>query len=513
MSIYSQPVLILDFGSQYTKLIARNIRELEVFCLIKPFDISLSEISKINPAAIILSGGPETVTASNSPTVTNDIFTLNIPILGICYGMQLIAKLLGGKVINADQHEYGDSKLTLTSPSALFEGIPESFNIWMSHGDIVANLPQGFVAIGSSNNSPISAFENNNNKIYGIQFHPEVSHTEYGKEMIANFLFNICMLAKNWQTKDFITDKIQDIKNIVGSAKVVLGLSGGVDSAVVAALMHEAIGNNLYCIMVDNGLLRQNEVASVLAAFNNLAINIEVVSAANEFYSVLEGVECPETKRKLIGEKFIRIFEQEALKIGDVKFLAQGTIYPDVIESAGESKTAHVIKSHHNVGGLPEDVSLEIIEPLRMLFKDEVRKVGRALGIPDNIINRHPFPGPGLGIRILGEFKSEFVEVLQQADAIYQEVLAEYDLHEKISQAFAVFLPVKTVGVKGDARVHEYVIGLRAVVTTDFMTAKVFEMPYTVLTEISTRILNNVKHVARVVYDVSTKPPATIEWE
>jgi GMP synthase (glutamine-hydrolysing) len=513
---HADHILVIDFGSQYTQLIARNVREAGVYCEIYPFDAPVEAITAFNPKGIILSGGPESVTTGETPRAHNEIFELGVPVLGICYGMQTMSAQLGGSVENSEHKEYGHAMINLIGSCELFKDITYGpIDVWMSHGDRVNAIPEGFEAIGASKNAPLAAISDESRRLYGIQFHPEVTHTEDGKKIISNFVHGICACANDWQPANIIQQSIEDVREQVGSDEVILGLSGGVDSSVVAALLHEAISDQLTCIFVDNGLLRLDEGDQVMTTFaENLGVKVIRVNAENEFLEALKGESDPENKRKIIGNKFIEIFEHEAAKLENAKWLAQGTIYPDVIESAGNKiGKAKVIKSHHNVGGLPEDMKLNLVEPLRELFKDEVRKLGVELGLPPKMIYRHPFPGPGLGVRILGEIKKEYADILRQADAIYLEELYNNDLYDGISQAFAVFLPVKSVGVVGDNRAYEYVIALRAVETIDFMTATWSRIPYDVLATISNRIINEVRGVSRVSYDISGKPPATIEWE
>tara|TARA_B100001250_G_scaffold23744_1_gene19885 strand:- start:30 stop:1589 length:1560 start_codon:yes stop_codon:yes gene_type:complete len=515
--IIKDRILILDFGSQYTQLIARRVREMGVYCEIYHHKSSFSAIKKFNPQGVILSGGPETVKQKGSPKVPDKLFNLDIPLLGICYGMQAIAKQLGGKVELAQKREFGHADLKLKNQaSGLFKGIKnKSINVWMSHGDHVSSLPKGFKSCASSNNSPIAALFNPSKKIFGLQFHPEVTHTPQGKKILKNFVRDICKCQGLWNSKNIITKNIEEIKEKVGTDEVLLGLSGGVDSAVVAALLSKAIGDQLTCVFVDNGLLRLNEGDQVMRTFkDNFGIRVKRANSGPQFLKDLKGKKDPELKRKAIGKTFIDIFLKEAKKSKKIKWLAQGTIYPDVIESAGtHGGTAHVIKSHHNVGGLPDYLNLPVIEPLKDLFKDEVRKIGLELGLPREILFRHPFPGPGLGVRILGEIKKEYIKILQLADDIYIKELVDAGYYDKVSQAFAVFLPVKSVGVVGDSRRYEYVIALRAVETVDFMTAKSATLPHSFLEKVSNRIMNEIPEVSRVTYDISSKPPSTIEWE
>ncbi len=513
---HSDRLLVIDFGSQYTQLIARNVREAGVYCEIYPFDVSMDAIKAFDAKGVILSGGPESVTTEDTPRAHREIFSLDIPVLGVCYGMQTMAAQLGGRVEDSDHKEYGHATVSLNQRCKLFDGIDRlDIEVWMSHGDRVSELPDGFALIGESVNAPHAAFADEVRSFYGIQFHPEVTHTKDGKQIISNFVHTICGCAADWQPSNIIDNLIDAMRNQVGEDEVILGLSGGVDSSVVAALLHRAIGNKLTCIFVDNGLLRLNEGDEVMRTFaENLGVKVIRVNAEAEFLTPLQGEIDPEAKRKIIGNQFINIFEREARKLNNAKWLAQGTIYPDVIESAGNKLgKAKIIKSHHNVGGLPDDMELGLVEPLRDLFKDEVRQVGLELGLLEKMVFRHPFPGPGLGVRILGEVKQEFADILRQADAIFLEELYNHDLYHKISQAFAVFLPVKSVGVVGDNRAYEYVIALRAVETVDFMTAIWAHIPYDVLGLVSNRIINEVRGVSRVTYDISGKPPATIEWE
>ena len=508
-------ILVLDFGSQYTQLIARRIRESNVYSEILPWDIDESKIIDLNPKGIILSGGPNSVTESYTPRLPQCVFELGIPILGICYGMQTLAEQMGGHVISSDQKEFGHSELTIVKDSVLFKNLKEQINVWMSHGDQVQDIPDEFDLIAATETAPISAMEHINLPIYAIQFHPEVTHTEDGKIILDNFIFEICGASSEWVMGDLITQRIQEIKEKVQTNKVLLGLSGGVDSSVTAALLHKAIGKKLTCVFVDNGLLRKGEADEVMQTFkDNMNLNVIKSDSKEVFLRHLKNVDDPEQKRKIIGRTFIDVFDAEAIKLKDIKYLAQGTIYPDVIESSGsESKEARVIKSHHNVGGLPEEMKLELIEPLRDLFKDEVRKMGIELGISKEMIERHPFPGPGLGVRIIGEITKDKTEILQEADHIFIEELIKAKLYDKVSQAFAVLLPVKSVGVVGDERRYAEVIGLRAVETVDFMTARWAHLPYDFLEHVSNRIVNEIQDVSRVVYEISSKQPATIGWE
>ncbi|MBE9516123.1 MAG: glutamine-hydrolyzing GMP synthase [Proteobacteria bacterium] len=520
---HEQRLLILDFGSQYTQLIARRVREAGVYCEIHSYDMTDDAIKAFKPMGIILSGGPESVTASETPRAPQLVFEMGLPVLGICYGMQTMAAQLGGEVGGSDKKEYGYAKVSVLGSSALLHGLDDGYDenekplldVWMSHGDRVDKLPEGFAAIAGTDNAPLAAISDEQRKFYGLQFHPEVTHTLQGKEIIERFAHEICGCDGLWTPGNIIDDIVTNVRKDVGDDEVILGLSGGVDSSVVAALLHKAIGDQLTCIFVDNGLLRLHEGDQVMDTFaEHMGVKVIRVDAEDRFLAGLKGVSDPEKKRKVIGNLFIDIFEEESARINNGKWLAQGTIYPDVIESAQiKNGKAHVIKSHHNVGGLPEHMKLELLEPLRELFKDEVRKLGEALGLPHKMVYRHPFPGPGLGVRILGEVKKEYADILRQADAIYMEELYRHDLYEKTSQAFTVFLPVKSVGVVGDARAYEYVVAIRAVETIDFMTATWAHIPYEVLGIISSRIINEVRGISRVVYDISGKPPATIEWE
>ena len=522
-NIHSQKLLILDFGSQYTQLIARRVRELGVYCEIWDYGVDEKYLKKFAPQGMILSGGPESVHASESPKAPEFLYDFGVPILGICYGMQAMAEQFGGKVAGSDKSEFGFAQVEVTGPNQLLSGIEDRFvdngnsqlDVWMSHGDKVIEVPEGFSVVAATESAPIAAMCNETKGFYGIQFHPEVTHTSQGLNILERFVNDICGCESLWTPASIIEDAISTIEEKVGNDKILLGLSGGVDSSVVAALLHKAIGDQLTCVFVDNGLLRLHEGDQVMATFaKNMGMKVIRVNAEDRFLNKLTGTEDPEEKRKIIGNTFIEVFDEEATKLKDVKWLAQGTIYPDVIESAG-SKTgkAHVIKSHHNVGGLPEDMKLELVEPLRELFKDEVRKIGLELGLPYESVYRHPFPGPGLGVRVLGEVKKEYCDILRQADAIFIEELHHADLYNKVSQAFAVFLPVKSVGVVGDARRYSYVITLRAVETVDFMTAQWARLSPELLETVSNRIMNEIAQVSRVTYDISSKPPATIEWE
>jgi GMP synthase (glutamine-hydrolysing) len=508
-------ILVLDFGSQYTQLIARRVRESNVYSEILPWDIAESKIAELKPKGVILSGGPNSVTETFTPRAPQIVFDLGIPILGICYGMQTLAEQMGGHVISVDQKEFGHSELEIETESILFKGLNKKINVWMSHGDQVQDLPDDFNLVASTASAPIAAMEHKDSPIFAIQFHPEVTHTEYGQKVLENFLFNICHANADWKMDDLISQRIEEIKEQVKNSKVLLGLSGGVDSSVTAALLHKAIGKKLTCVFVDNGLLRKGEAEQVMQTFKeNMNLNVIKSDSEEVFLRHLKNIEDPEQKRKVIGRTFIDIFDAEAIKLKDINFLAQGTIYPDVIESSGsESKEARVIKSHHNVGGLPEEMKLDLVEPLRDLFKDEVRRMGAELGIPVDMLERHPFPGPGLGVRIIGEINKDKTRVLREADHIFIEELIKADLYDKVSQAFAVLLPVKSVGVVGDERRYAEVIALRAVETVDFMTARWAHLPYEFLEHVSNRIVNEIEEISRVVYDISSKPPATIEWE
>ena len=516
-NILADKILIIDFGSQYTQLIARRVRELGVYCEIYNHQTSLQSIKDFNAKGIILSGGPETVKQKGSPKISDKVFDLGIPLLGICYGMQSIAKQLKGKVELAYKREFGHADLLLKNQgSGLFKGInTKKISVWMSHGDHVSKLPRGFKICATTGNSPIAAFYHPTKKIFGLQFHPEVTHTPQGKKILKNFVRDISDCKGLWNSRNIIDRAVSEIRDQVGGQEVLLGLSGGVDSAVVAALLSRAIGNQLTCIFVDNGLLRLNEGDQVMETFKGkFGIKVKRANAGNQFLRDLKGKKDPEKKRKAIGKTFIDVFLKEAKRNKKIQWLAQGTIYPDVIESAGtKNGSAHVIKSHHNVGGLPSYLNLPVIEPLKDLFKDEVRKIGLELGLPKEILFRHPFPGPGLGVRILGEIKRPYIKTLQLADDIFISELIKDGYYEKVSQAFAVFLPVKSVGVVGDGRRYEYVISLRAVETIDFMTAKSAKLPHAFLEKVSDRIINEIPEVSRVTYDISSKPPATIEWE
>ena len=521
--IHSHRVLILDFGAQYTQLIARRVRELSVYCEIHPWDITDAEVRAFQPRGVILSGGPESVTDASPPKAPEAVFGLGIPVLGICYGMQTMAQQLGGRVVASTEREFGYAEVTVTGASRLLDHLEDRrdaqgravLDAWMSHGDRVGTLPEGFIVNASTDSIPFAAMTDEGRRFYGVQFHPEVTHTTQGARLLERFVREICGCDALWSTGNIIEDAIERVRAQVGSGKVLLGLSGGVDSSVVAALLHRAIGDQLVCVFVDHGLLRLGEGDQVMATFaEHLGVRVIRVDAEARFLGALAGVADPEAKRKVIGRTFVEVFDEESQKIPGVSFLAQGTIYPDVIESAGaRTGKAHVIKSHHNVGGLPEKMHLKLVEPLRELFKDEVRRLGVELGLPREMVYRHPFPGPGLGVRILGEIHKEYADLLRRADAIFIEELRKHDLYDRTSQAFAVFLPVKSVGVMGDGRRYDYVIALRAVETVDFMTAHWARLPYEFLGHVSRRIVNEVAGISRVVYDISGKPPATIEWE
>ena len=509
----NETILILDFGGQYNQLIARRVRECNVYSEVVPFDISIEKIKEKNPKGIIFTGGPASVYGEDSPKCAEGIFDLGIPVLGICYGMQLMTHTLGGNVARAEKREYGATEVNIDNNSVLFEGFDNTNKFLMSHTDFVQQVPEGFKNIGHTSSCPNAAMENKEKNLYGIQFHPEVNSSINGTKVIHNFLFNICQCSGDWVISSFVEDSIKTLKEKIGDKKALCALSGGVDSSVAAVLLSKAIGKNLTCIFVDHGLLRKNEGDEVEKIFREqFDINLIRVNAKEQFLSKLDGVTDPERKRKIIGEEFIRVFEQEAKKLGTVDYLVQGTIYPDVIES-GLGKSS-VIKSHHNVGGLPDYVDFkEIVEPLRDLFKDEVRKTGLELGIPENLVFRQPFPGPGLAIRIIGDITDEKLNVLKDADSIFREEIANAGLHKNINQYFAVLTNLKSVGVMGDERTYDYTVALRAVETTDFMTGVWSKIPYDVLEKVSSRIVNEVKHVNRVVYDITSKPPATIEWE
>ncbi|HEU4626945.1 MAG TPA: glutamine-hydrolyzing GMP synthase [Steroidobacteraceae bacterium] len=521
--IHADRILILDFGAQYTQLIARRVREAGVYCEIHPWDISDEEVRAFEPRGIILSGGPESTTDAQPPKAPDVVFTLGVPVLGICYGMQTMAKQLGGRTAFSMKREFGYAAVRAVAPCRLLgdladrvdEGGRSVLDVWMSHGDHVDALPEGFVVTAATDSVPLAAMADEKRRFYGVQFHPEVTHTKQGARLLERFVREICGCADRWRVGNIIDDAIERVRAQVGSGKVLLGLSGGVDSSVVAALLHKAIGDQLVCVFVDTGLLRLNEGDDVMRTFaDHLGVRVIRVNAEERFLAALQGVTDPEAKRKIIGKTFIEVFDEESHKLEGIDFLAQGTIYPDVIESAGaRTGKAHVIKSHHNVGGLPANMRMKLVEPLRELFKDEVRRLGVELGLPSTMVYRHPFPGPGLGVRILGEVRKEYADLLRKADHIYIEELRKHDLYDKTSQAFAVFLPVRSVAVMGDGRRYDYVIALRAVETVDFMTAHWARLPYDFLDHVSRRIVNEVAGVSRVVYDISGKPPATIEWE
>ncbi len=521
--IHAHRILILDFGSQYTQLIARRVREIGVYCELHPFDISDEAIRAFAPRGIILAGGPESVQAEGSPRAPQAVFELDIPVLGICYGMQTMAAQWGGRVESSPVREFGYARVDLVGKSGLFEGIEDhvdgdgllGLDVWMSHGDKVSALPPGFKVLASTASCAIAAMGDEQRHWYGVQFHPEVTHTRQGGRILSRFLLDICQCQALWTPANIVEDSMAQIRAQVGNARVLLGLSGGVDSSVVAALLHRAIGDQLTCVFVDNGLLRYQEGDQVMAMFaENMGVRVIRADAEAQFLGNLAGEADPEKKRKIIGRTFIDVFDAEASRLDNIQFLAQGTIYPDVIESAGaRTGKAHVIKSHHNVGGLPEDMKLKLVEPLRELFKDEVRKIGLELGLPYDMVYRHPFPGPGLGVRILGEVKKEYADLLRLADHIFIEELHNAGWYHKVSQAFVVFQPVRSVGVVGDGRRYAWVVALRAVETIDFMTARWAHLPYDLLEKVSNRIINEIEGISRVTYDVSSKPPATIEWE
>ncbi len=523
VNIHSHKILILDFGSQYTQLIARRVREIGVYCELWAWDVSEKQIRNFAPDGIILSGGPESVTQENSPRAPQYVFNAGVPVLGICYGMQTMTHQLGGKVQGSDLREFGYAQVELLKATQLFDKIEDEISpngsalldVWMSHGDKVIDIPKGFETIAKTNNCPHAAIVNPSKRFYGVQFHPEVTHTKQGLRMLEHFVMSICQCEALWTPASIIEDAVARIKKQVGEDEVILGLSGGVDSSVTAMLLHQAIGDKLTCVFVDNGLLRLHEGEQVMDMFgDHFGLNIIKVEAEKRFLDALAGEADPEKKRKIIGNQFVYVFDEESQRLVNAKWLAQGTIYPDVIESAGSATgKAHVIKSHHNVGGLPADMKMGLVEPLRELFKDEVRKIGLELGLPYDMLYRHPFPGPGLGVRVLGEIKKEYCDLLRKADAIFIEELHSAELYHEVSQAFTVFLPVRSVGVMGDMRKYDWVVSLRAVETIDFMTARWAHLPYEFLGKVSNRIINEVDGISRVVYDISGKPPATIEWE
>ena len=523
VNIHSQKILILDFGSQYTQLIARRVREIGVYCELWAWDVNEKQIREFAPDGIILSGGPESVSEANSPRAPQYVFNAGVPVLGICYGMQTMAHQLGGKVQSSSLREFGYAQVERLQEAQLFDKIEDEvgakgnalLDVWMSHGDKVIDVPSGFETIAQTANCPHAAMVNHEKQFYGVQFHPEVTHTKQGLRILQQFVMTICKCEALWTAASIIDDAIERIKKQVGDDEVILGLSGGVDSSVTAMLLHQAIGDKLTCVFVDNGLLRLHEGQQVMDMFgDHFGLNIIKIEAETRFLNALEGEVDPEKKRRIIGNQFVYVFDEESQKLANAKWLAQGTIYPDVIESAGSATgKAHVIKSHHNVGGLPKDMKMGLVEPLRELFKDEVRKIGLELGLPYDMLYRHPFPGPGLGVRVLGEIKKEYCDLLRKADAIFIEELHKDELYHKVSQAFTVFLPVRSVGVMGDMRKYDWVVSLRAVETIDFMTARWAHLPYEFLGKVSNRIINEVDGISRVVYDISGKPPATIEWE
>ncbi|ACY85619.1 glutamine-hydrolyzing GMP synthase [Edwardsiella piscicida] len=522
-NIHQDRILILDFGSQYTQLLARRVREIGVYCELWAWDVSEAQIREFNPSGIILSGGPESTTEAGSPRAPEYVFQAGVPVLGVCYGMQTMAMQLGGRVESSTEREFGYAKVEVTAPGRLFDGIQDALSangnavldVWMSHGDKVTAIPSDFTTVASTETCPYAIMANEEKRFYGVQFHPEVTHTHQGQHMLQRFVLEICGCAALWTPATIIEDAVARMREQIGDDEVILGLSGGVDSSVTALLLHRAIGKRLTCVFVDNGLLRLNEAEQVMDMFGDrFGLNIIHVNAEARFLSALSGIADPEVKRKTIGRVFVEVFDEEATKLPQVKWLAQGTIYPDVIESAASATgKAHVIKSHHNVGGLPKEMKLGLVEPLKELFKDEVRKIGLELGLPYDMLYRHPFPGPGLGVRVLGEVKKEYCDLLRRADAIFIEELHKADLYNKVSQAFTVFLPVRSVGVMGDGRKYDWVVSLRAVETIDFMTAHWAHLPYDFLGRVSNRIINEVNGISRVVYDISGKPPATIEWE
>ncbi len=511
---HSEMILVLDFGSQYTQLIARRIRELNIYCEIHPFNLSPDKIKALAPKGLVLSGGPASVYADQAPLIAPSVLELGVPVLGICYGMQLIAHLLGGKVESSTHREYGFAELSVEKDEGLLAGISDPTKVWMSHGDRLAKMPPGFKVIAKTQNAPMAAIADEARKIYGLQFHPEVEHTREGLALLKNFLYTLCGCGGTWTPASFIEETVARIRKQVGSGQVLCGLSGGVDSAVAAVLIHKAIGDQLTCMLINNGVLRFDEAGRVTEIFKkNYSIRLEVVDATEPFLRVLAGVTDPEEKRKRIGAAFIEVFDRESQRLGDFQFLAQGTIYPDVIESVSVKGPSAIIKSHHNVGGLPEKMRFELVEPLRELFKDEVRKVGLALELPEDMVWRHPFPGPGLAIRIIGEVTAERLEIVRQVDRIFIQEIKAAGYYRKLWQAFAILLPVKSVGVMGDERTYEHVAALRAVTSVDAMTADWADLPQELLGRVSNRIINEVRGVNRVVLDISSKPPATIEWE
>jgi GMP synthase (glutamine-hydrolysing) len=521
--IHAHRILILDFGAQYTQLIARRVRECGVYCEIRPWDMSDADVAAFGARGIILSGGPESVVGNSAPFAPQAVFEQGVPVLGICYGMQTMAQQLGGRVTPSSHREFGYAQVTSCAPCKLLDGLRDHtdaqgralFDVWMSHGDRVDELPPGFIAVGFSGNAPLAAMANEGRDFYAVQFHPEVTHTLQGARILERFVREICGCEARWDTGNIIADSVARVRQLVGRDRVLLGLSGGVDSSVVAALLHQAIGDQLTCVFVDHGLLREREGDQVMETFaKHMGVRVIRVNAEERFLNELKGEADPERKRKIIGRLFVEVFEEQAAKLQGIQWLAQGTIYPDVIESAGaKTGKAHVIKSHHNVGGLPEKMRFKLVEPLRELFKDEVRKLGVELGLPREMVYRHPFPGPGLGVRILGEVTKQYADILRKADAIFLDELRAHDLYDRTSQAFAVFLPVRSVAVMGDGRRYDYVIAIRAVETIDFMTARWARLPYEFLERVSSRIINEVAGISRVTYDISSKPPATIEWE
>jgi GMP synthase (glutamine-hydrolysing) len=521
--IHAHRILILDFGAQYTQLIARRVRESGVYSEIHPWDMSDADVRAFGARGIILSGGPESVTDAEPPRAPQAVFELGVPVLGICYGMQTMAQQLGGRVVGSNHREFGYAQVTASAPCRLFDGLRDHsdgegralFDVWMSHGDRVDALPPGFVGVAHTNDIPLAAMVDESRRFYAVQFHPEVTHTLQGVHILERFVREICQCEARWDTGNIIASSIARVRDQVGRDHVLLGLSGGVDSSVVAALLHRAIGDQLTCVFVDHGLLRQDEGEQVMETFaRHMGVRVLRVTAEERFLTALKGEADPERKRKIIGRLFVEVFEEESAKLPGIRWLAQGTIYPDVIESAGaKTGKAHVIKSHHNVGGLPERMNLKLLEPLRELFKDEVRKLGLELGLPREMVYRHPFPGPGLGVRILGEVTKQYADLLRKVDAIFIDELRKHDLYDKTSQAFAVFLPVRSVAVMGDGRRYDYVIALRAVETVDFMTARWSRLPYEFLDLVARRVLNEVPGISRLTYDISGKPPATIEWE